>query len=183
MNRICGMTLIRRGSILTVLLGAAIVAGCSDATGPDPSLRKVGILQFLPMTAALEGAVSPDSAISWDRPPGDGTFTAPQTIVVPDTVAVGEAFSVIVYSIGINGCWGPDGQDDTVAVRIIEVTPYDLHSGADACTEILSFLPHEETFTVDQPGEWTIRARGRRVRGSDPDDSTPVVAERIIVAR
>lgn len=183
MNRICGMTLISRGSILTVLLGAAIVAGCSDATGPDPSLRKVGILQFLPMTAALEGAVSPDSAVSWDRPPGDGTFTAPQTIVVPDTVAVGEAFSVIVYSIGINGCWGPDGQDDTVAVRIIEITPYDLHSGADACTEILSFLPHEETFTVDQPGEWTIRARGRRVRGSDPDDSTPVVAERIIVAR
>lgn len=183
MNRTLGMMLISRDRILTVLLGAAIAAGCSDATGPDPSLREVGILQLVPMAATMEGATSPDSAISWDRPPGDSTYTAPQTIVVSDTVVVGEAFSVIVYSIGVNGCWGPDGQDDTVTGRVIEITPYDLHSGADACTEMLIFLPHEETFTVDQPGEWTIRARGRLVRAGDPDSSTPVVAERITIAR
>ena len=180
-NHMRGMTLITRDSILAVLAAAAIVTGCSDATGPDPSLREVGILQL--GGATTESAASPDSTVSWDRPPGDSTFTAPRTIEVSDTVVVGEAFSVIVYSIGINGCWGPDGQDDTVAGRIIEITPYDLHSGADACIEMMSFLPHEKTFTVDQPGEWTIRARGRRVRGGDTGNSTPVVAERIIVAR
>ncbi len=183
MNHKRRMTLTARDGILTVLAAAAIATGCSDATGPDPSLREVGILQLLPIAATTENAASPDGTISWDRPPGDSIFTAPLTIEVRDTVVVGEAFSIIVSSIGINGCWAPDGQDDTVAGRIIEITPYDLHSGADACPEILSFLPHQRTFTVDQAGEWTIMARGRRVRGGDAGNSTPVVAERIIVAR
>ena len=163
---------------VALLAASVTVSGCSTPTGPEPSAREIGILQLLPALGASEGSTQPDSTVTWDVPPGGDVYTAPTTIQVPDSVAVGEAFAIVVYSIGINGCWGPDGQDDEIANSTIEITPYDRHSGAEACTEILGYLPHEGTFVADQPGEWTIRVRGRRVRGSDLDGATPVVAER-----
>jgi hypothetical protein len=103
---------------------------------------------------------------------------------VPDTVAVGQPFTIAVRTLGMDACWQADGQDSVVNDRIIEITPYDRGAGTDrACGEMVVTLTHEQTFTVQTAGEWTIRARGRRVRADDPDAVTPVAAERVIIAR
>ncbi len=168
---------------LTGTIASVLLVACSEAVGPSSGeTREISVLQFLVESAAQRESAG-DPHISWDRPPGDGTTTAPSVIVSPDTVSVGEPFVVTVHSIGINSCWSADGQDVSEAGTAIDITPFDRFSGANACAEILSFLPHQVGIVVEQPGEWTIRAHGRRVRASDSSDPEPVVASRTFVAR
>jgi hypothetical protein len=64
--------------------------------------------------------------------------------------------------------------------RVVELTPWDRLSGAEACTQALGYLAHSATLTLNQVGEWTLLVRGRRVRGDGTVDDT-VTAERTVV--
>lgn len=168
--------------LLKVAAGVAVLAGCAEGTAPNALVRDIGILQL--QATAAEGAASTDSTVVWDVPPDDGTFTPARTIEVPDTVAVGQPFTITVHTLGMDACWQADGHASATSGRVIEVTPFDRNAGFDrACGEMIVTLAHEGAFSVDEIGEWTIRARGRRVRSDDPGAVTPVVAERVIVAR
>jgi hypothetical protein len=164
---------------------ALFLAACSSGLGPDGSLRTVGILQIDDTAAAASLSVAPgavDGEVRWDVPPEDGIAFPPDVLEAPDTVAVGQTFGVTVRTIGPNGCWSADGLDVTTSGRVVELTPWDLNSGADVCTMIYGYLDHSTTLTLDEPGEWTLRARGRRVRGDGESDGS-VTAERTVVVR
>jgi hypothetical protein len=180
------MFMIRRHHVrLAASAATFLVAACSGGLGPDGSLRTIGILQFEDTAAAASLSAEPggvDGSVRWDVPPDDGVAFPPNVLDAPDTVAVGQTFGVIVRTIGPNGCWSADGIDVVTTGRVVELTPWDLNSGADLCTMIYGYLDHPTTLTLDQPGEWTLRARGRRVRGGGDSDGT-VTAERTVFVR
>jgi hypothetical protein len=119
-----------------------------------------------------------DAPISWDSPPPRGGIYSPEVIDAPDTLRAGEATEVVVNTVGENGCWGADGIDATVAGNIVKLTPYDVHTGAQACTEVMLYLAHPTTVTFDTPGEGVIRVTGRRARQQDRSSDESVSAER-----
>jgi len=164
---------------------ALLLTACSGGLGPDGSLRTIGILQIDDDAAAAALSAEPggiDGSVRWDVPPDDGIAFPPDVLDAPDTVAVGQTFGVTVRTIGPNGCWSADGLDVATTGRVVELTPWDLNSGAEACTMIFGYLDHQATLTLSEPGEWTLRARGRRVRGDGRSDGT-VTAERTVFVR
>ena len=170
---------------LLVLCAAALACTGSPPTSSSGERRAVGALQLEvgagPRAAA---AGTSDTAVHWSVPPGErGTATAPRPIVAPDTVSAGEPFEVTVHTIGENGCWRADGQELRVDGRTATIVPYDVHSGADVCTEVLGYLPHRATVTISTPGLAVIRVDGRRVRQGDRSWEIPVRAERTVVVR
>lgn len=50
------------------------------------------------------------------------------------------------------------------------------------CPEMVVILAHRKELAVSAPGDWTLRARGWLLLGMG-DESIPVIAERVIVAR
>jgi hypothetical protein len=170
---------------LAPLAALVLVTACSGGLGPDGSLRTIGIFQIDDTAAAAALSAEPggiDGSVRWDVPPGDGIAFPPDVLEAPDTVAVGQTFGVTVRTIGPNGCWSADGLDVVTTGRVVELTPWDLNSGADVCTMIFGYLDHSTTLTLPEPGEWTLRARGRRVRGDGGSDGS-VTAERTVFVR
>ena len=160
-----------------------LLIACSVTTGPDGSRRALGILQlesFAPAPATAGGG--PTGTITWNLPPGEHITYPPNVIDAPDTVTLGQTAPVTVYTIGPNGCWAADGLDVARSGRVVEITAWDRHSGAEVCTMVLGYLAHTTTVTFDQAGEWTIRLRGRRVRGGASPDLS-VTAERVVFVR
>ena len=158
-----------------------LLVACSDSTGPDGSRKTLGILQ---MELAVAPTSNPDPVgpIRWSIAPGAGVAYAPDVIEAPDTVDVNQPFDVTVRTIGPDGCWMADGIETAKAGRVIELTPWDRVSGAEVCTAVLSYLAHVSRLTLDQAGEWTLRAMGRRVRGNGGPDVS-VSAERKVYVR
>ncbi|MCI0437456.1 MAG: hypothetical protein L0271_28055 [Gemmatimonadetes bacterium] len=165
----------------TAIAALGLLVACSDSTGLDASRRTLGILQ-LEGGGSASGAVNPTTAIRWNPLPGEAVTYPPNVIEAPDTVIVGENFQITVYTVGPNGCWRADGIDVEKQGRVVGTTPWDRHSGAEVCTQVLSFLPHSTTTKLDETGEWTIRASGRRVRGEGTSD-LDVTAERTVFVR
>lgn len=169
------------------LAGTALaMAACSvPTTAPAAaSARELGVLQ-LELASPLSSAQAPSNAEEWTPSVGDPRYLAvPYEVVdVPDTVRSGRAVSVVVHTIGMDGCWSADGgvlarSGDTVSIR-----PYDRHSGAAACTMVarVGGLEHRFATTFDAPGVGVIRVRGRRVRQGARDYGTPVMVERRVV--
>ena len=169
------------------LVGTALaMAACSvPTTAPAAaSARELGVLQ-LELASPLSSAQAPSNAEEWTPSVGDPRYLAvPYEVVdVPDTVRSGRAVSVVVHTIGMDGCWSADGgvlvrSGDTVSIR-----PYDRHSGAAACTMVarVGGLEHRFATTFDAPGVGVIRVRGRRVRQGARDYGTPVMVERRVV--
>jgi hypothetical protein len=131
-------------------------------------------------TPAQSAASTLDSPISWDVPPGDGTLFPPEVLRAPAEVIAGYPFPVTVFTVGPNGCWSPDGIDIKIGTSEVELLPWDLHTGADACTMIFGYLAHDTILTLQEAGEWTLRVEGRRIRGDGSVDGS-VKAERKVV--
>jgi hypothetical protein len=169
------------------LAGTALaMAACSvPTTAPAAANAKVlGVLQ-LELASPSSSAQAPSNAEQWTPSVADPRYLAvPRAVVdVPDTVRSGRAVSVVVHTIGMDGCWSADGgvlarSGDTVSIR-----PYDRHSGAAACTMVAQVggLEHRFATTFDAPGVAVIRVRGRRVRQGARDYGTPVMVERRVV--
>ncbi|MEX1258324.1 MAG: hypothetical protein WEG36_11965 [Gemmatimonadota bacterium] len=167
-------------------LVVALLAACSDSTGPDGTGRTLGILQLEATVAATSGTPAGEAEaggedpIRWSIPPRDFSRFPPEVIAAPRTAIVGERFEVTAYTVGPNGCWSADGMDVSESGRVIEITPWDRHSGGEACTMIFGYLGHPTTLTLDEVGEWTLRMRGRRVRGDGSLDDS-VTADRTVL--
>jgi hypothetical protein len=114
---------------------------------------------------------------------GSVDYTAPVVLQAPDTVDAGQAFEVRTNTVGPNGCWRSDGQTVGKVGRVVVLRPYDSHSGSEVCTEALVYLSHSSTLVLDEPGEWTLRVNGRRLRMGDEVWSEPIWAARSIVVR
>lgn len=176
----------------TLLAGALLtLTGCGSSDSIAASAldapRTVGALQ-LQSAAALPVALNSRTqaeGVTWTPPiaPTETRILVPaQVIEVRDTVRVGEQVSIVVNTIGENGCWQSDG--GTIAQRgdSAFVVAYDRHSGAQICTQLWTDrLAHQVTAVFPTPGTGVIRAQGRRIKDNDPTYSTPVTAERKIV--
>jgi hypothetical protein len=148
------------------------------------SVRELGVLQ-LESAVPVSAAQSPSDAEQWTPSVTDPRYliVPPEVVDVPDTVRAGRSVSVVVHTIGTDGCWSADGgmlakSGDTVSVR-----PYDRHSGAVACTAValVGGLEHRFVTSFDAPGVGVIRVRGQRVRQGARDYGTPVTVERKVV--
>lgn len=176
----------------SLLAGSLVtLGGCTTADSIAPlaadAPRTVGALQ-LQSSAALPVALNSraqSSGVTWTPPisPTEVRLLVPaQVIEVRDTVRVGEQVSIVVNTIGENGCWQADG--GTLAQRgdSAFVVAYDRHSGAQICTQLWTDrLAHQVTTVFPTPGTGVIRAQGRRIKDNDPAYSVPVTAERTIV--
>lgn len=167
---------------VTAMLAMSLLVACSDSLGLDASRRALGIFQIENPTAPTQQVGDTDPRIRWNLPPTSGVTFPVSVIEAPDTVLVGQSFEVTVNTIGPSGCWAEDGLDLAVNAPLIQLTAWDRHSGAEVCTTILRFLSHTATVSLGQPGEWTIRASGRRVRGEE-EAEFPLTAERTIHVR
>jgi hypothetical protein len=169
---------------ITALAAVALLVACSDsATELATESRLLGILQ-LGLTSgqpAFDTESSTDRSIRWNLPPGERIAYPPSVIEAPDTVTVGQAFQAVVNTIGPSGCWTADGLEVQTAGRVVGMTAWDRHSGADVCTTVLTLLAHPTNLTLDQTGEWTLKVTGRRVRDGQADDM--VTAERTVYVR
>jgi len=167
----------------------AIPAACVESMGPAFERQRtqaVGVLQ-------LEGAGTVSTQV-WTEVGGEGTMpywttepsgalVAPRVLLAPAEVVAGEVFEIRVYTIGTNGCWAADGHVIHQAEGVVEITPYDAHSGAEICTAVLSFLRHGVTLRLDSPGDWTIRVTGRRARFGNRVWEVPVTVETTVSVR
>jgi len=169
------------------LAGAAlaIVACTAPTTAPDAGRTpELGVLQLEPaVPLAVQGPSS--DAEEWTPSVTDRRYliVPAEVVEVADTVQSRRTFPIVVRTIRPDGCWSADGGElhesgDTVTIR-----PFDRHSGAAACTMVVSQGGLEHSFFVsfDAPGEGVIRVRGRRVRQGARDFGTPVMVERKVV--
>ena len=159
---------------------AAVLAGCSSPVEYDAGPAKPGVLQLLNYVSTVSG---PDTTVLWSRKPEGNVLTAPQPILAPDTVQAGNPFDVVVSTIGLDGCWRAGGETKDVRDGVVELAPFDVHSGASICTDIVQYLQHHVVLELPAPGVWAIRVQGRRVRFGNRAWEEPVVAEKLVVAR
>jgi hypothetical protein len=166
------------------------LSACGDPTSTliDRSARALGILQVsahdtnVPVVDGSYGG-----QVRWLPPLGfqEAVLLPPQLITAPDTVLVNQPFTVTVATIGLDGCWRPDGGTVVKQHDGVSISPYDVRSGAALCTVMSLERPLLHTFTVTltTPGDHAIRVHGRRAISVDGQIDDPVSAERTIVAR
>lgn len=169
--------------ILCPAMVLGLLASCTgEVSGPEGWTRP-GVLMVSGWTGSVHWDPGPDSGLVWESQPGPDDLTAEEVLVAPDTVEVGEAFQVVTYTIGPSGCWRSDGQTVSTNGRIVVLQPRDSHSGSEICTGALVFLAHASTLVLTEPGEWTLRVDGRRLRLTEPQWDEPVSATRTIIVR
>lgn len=163
----------RPGRPAVPLLALAILvpaAGCTVLSGPESETVR-GILAVGPSPTAAAGAVSPDHEPPDDPPQG--------SLEVPDTVGVGEAFTAMVRTVGMNGCWAAAGEDVSVDGLTATIVPFDATGEREgvACTTALVSLRHDVRLTFREAGEAAVRVEGRRILEREGNDSEPMSLE------
>lgn len=83
---------------------------------------------------------------------------------VPDSVAADSTFLVSFYTFG-GGCVHFGRTRLLVDGRTVRVIPYDVDSGADACTADIAFLDHTTEVRFEEPGTATVLIVGRVMPG------------------
>jgi hypothetical protein len=173
-----------RTGLRTAFIMGVVAAACAESnTAPSDAGPRPGILQLEQYQGAVtqfEGVV--DLGIRWTVDP-ENVVAPPRVIVTPDTVEAGAAFDVTVFTIGQSGCWSAAGQEVTLSGRVVEIRPYDVHSGAEICTLVLGYLRHGAIVRLEERGEWVIRVHGRRARHGDDTWEAPVSVEKTVVVR
>ncbi|MHB1224990.1 MAG: hypothetical protein ACYC2G_13260 [Gemmatimonadaceae bacterium] len=181
-----------RRTALATAACTVILAACGETTSPrgGTAAREIGVLQ-LQVSGGPEGSLGASagdddgvtSTITWSVTPGSGTLTAPRVIEVADTVEAGRPVAITVHTVLPNGCWSGDGEDVRQTGLVVEITPQDARSDADACAEIFGYAAHHVTATFAERGTATIRVTGRRIRQGDIMSTDTVTAERAVVVR
>lgn len=147
------------------------LAGCETATEPRGQ-RVVGILEW---HSAAQGSASS----SLQMADSDAAV-----ITAPDTVDAGVPFEATITTIGSNGCWREAGAEIELNGNLAVVVPHDYTSEDQAgCTQALVQLPRSVEIRFAQPGEATLRVKGRKVVGGNHENATPVTVEKRIVVR
>lgn len=163
---------------------AALLAGCSTETVAPNGLTEVpGALVVTGWTSGVPLNAGTGGNVQWSTSLTAGDIGPAQVIVAPDTVSVGEPFEVTTYTIGLSGCWRGDGQTTQLQGSVVEIRPYDSHSGSELCTGMIVFIDHRSTLQLSSAGEWTLRVQGRRLRVGDETWWEPIAAEKSIHVR
>jgi hypothetical protein len=164
-------------------LVAGAATGCADTTALDfATTARPGILQLRDYDGpVIMWEVVRDTTVLWTESPTQATIVPTEVLVVPETASAGQPFGVRVTTIGESGCWRAGSEGTAISGLTVELTPFDVHSGHGICTTALVALRHEWTLTLDSPGEWTVRVRGRIARYGDDTWETPVAVEKVIV--
>lgn len=124
---------------------------------------------------ACEGLLGPDE----DRRTGViAFFDFPVEIEIPDTVQVGEPFELSVFTYG-GGCLREGPTKIKVGGLRVDVTPYDIHSGAEACADVLNTFLHKATLTLTTPGLARFLFHGKQ----KPDNLPIIVGRDVYVER
>ena len=165
-----------RTASFVVALAALGVAGCAEGVGPGgpgAARRSLAIVEW-------QGPGQPSDPHAGKPGYTPGEWTS-EPITAPQSVQAGAEFSVIVRTVGPNGCWRAGDTPVEYAAGEVRITPYDVHSGAQACTELLGYLPHPVKLRLDTPGEVVLRVQGRRVVNGTVQDDPTVITHRIVV--
>ncbi len=129
-----------------VLLSGALLASLSGCDDPlSPQHRQVGVIAFY----------------------GDPVMIA----VYPDTVVAGRPFVVSVRSYG-NGCISKDKTEIEADNLFVDITPYDVHSGASVCSDILNQIDHVANLSFAKAGTALIRFHGKQLPADLPITET-----------
>lgn len=134
--------------VLSLMVAVASLAGCSGPIDPTDG-KRLGVISF---------------------------YSDPIVVQAPDTVQAGTGFDVQVRTYG-NGCISEDGTDVHVAASVVEVRPFDIHSGAAVCNDILNMFDHRTTVTLAESGSFEIRFIGMAM----PGDSTVTIVRSVVV--
>ena len=126
---------------LFLLMPLITITSCDDPTGPKEE-RKIGVIAF---------------------------YSDPVVITVPDTVLLGDPFSVSVRTYG-DGCVSEDGTEVESTSLSFQITPYDvLTLGRGViCPAIVRHFDHTATLTATQSGTAQITFHGRQLPGELP---------------
>ncbi len=167
-------------ALMTLVAGLA-PAGCNDTAAPMAAVEQAGVLQLIGYDGPRTVIV--DETVEWSVTPDEDVLAPAPVIMVPDSVDAGAPFEIAVTTIGLSGCWRAEHQRVRVRSGVVEMTPRDVHSGAEVCTGVVLYLTHVSTVTLDEPGDWIIRVEGRRMRYGDHVWEEPVSAQKTIVVR
>lgn len=154
------------------ITAAAVLGACSSSTAPGDS-RVMGILE---VQFGAEGSLAPSAA---------SDASSRTVISAPDSVEAGVPFTATITTIGLSGCWEAAGEDIELDRNLAVVVPYDLDGMREgvACTGSLIELPHPVEIRFAEPGEATLRVRGRKVFKENIQRADTVVVEKRIVVR
>ncbi len=133
----------------------------------------------LPLLIGVGLALACDSTLGIDEEARIGVISyhgEPIVVTVPDTVQVDVFFSVSVRTYG-TGCHSKGGTTIQIVGLSVDITPYDIHSGAQVCTDILNVFDHRATLTLRESGVAQITFHGKQM----PEDSLITVVREVVV--
>lgn len=118
---------------------------------------------FVPLAALLLSGCGLITGVDEDR--FQGTIGYPDDVIltIPETVYLGQEFTLTLRTIGADGCWRNDRTDVTLSSLAAAITPYDVRRterGVD-CTMAVVDLLHTANLTFDQAGLARVTVRGR----------------------
>jgi hypothetical protein len=173
--------------LLSSLLVAGLVA-CDDdsptSAARGPQAERAATLQYLPPAPSRTNTV-PTSAvpIDWTVQPGPGTLIAPRVIDAPDTVRVGAAFTVTVYSVAANACVQRVRDDVSVTGSTALIRPIVRETSGAACAQVVSMMAHPVSVTFAAAGRATLQVRGQRVDADGKIAPIELTAQKTVIVR
>ena len=135
-------------SFVVFVFAVLSLAACDSVFGPEED-RRIGVIAF---------------------------HQVPVTIDTPDTVQVGMPFEISIGTYG-GGCLSEGETKVRVRGLQVDVTPYDIHSGAAACDDILNYFPHRVTLALPTPGLAHLLFHGKQ----EPDNLRITVGREVFV--
>ena len=119
-------------------------------------MRRLLIPVLLGLLVGACGILGPDEKLVV------GVLALHNPLVIPDSVGIGEAFTVTVTTVGSRSCTRTGKTEVKIQDNIATITPYDYEDvGADVCTTDLYRFTHEATVRFLQVGEALIVIRSR----------------------
>jgi hypothetical protein len=159
------MLMKRIWSSLTGCMLMIAAAACETPTEPGAG-RVPGVLESAVLLGQMEV----------------GGEAFPLGLTAPDTVRAGESFRVVVTTFG-NGCVSKGDMEAVVKPSHAVLSPFDIHSGAEVCTEIAQFFDHHAELRFTSVGEATIRVRGRRVFDAGMKQDEAITIEKTVIVQ
>ena len=132
-------------------------------------MRPTGLLVAAGLLMGACGIFGPDE----ERVIGRIDSDSDPMFIVPDSVAVGQAFTVTVVTGG-DSCYRNGDTEVRIEGNIAVVTPYDFRRNADVCFSLLQFFDHQATILFDVTGGAQVKLRASTLLG-DPIELTRVV--------
>lgn len=171
----------RTRNLAVAIAAVALAAGaCDTLTGlfSDTTVR-LGILEW---TSSVDTASAMNAALfATDDPSEPGV----PRLEAPDTVSVGEAFTVRITTWAAHGCWMRDRTEVEQEPLAAHVAPYDRddNDGTQGCPTELTDIEHSAELRFTEPGEARVEVTGYRVVDGDTEAATAMTMQKTIHVR